>query len=299
MRATIIGGGSVGLLFASFLAEQGAEVTIITRRDQQAEVLNRSGLLRLNMDGTTTTVSVRATTDYSILPQQQVIIVAVKYIQLQEVFKQLTKFQQVPPLLFVQNGLAHYEQVCGLPYETILFSSVAFGAEKQHDTCVVHRGIGSVTLAIVRGNQTIVQQLLAYTNKQFPLQLIENAESMLLQKAFFNCLINPLTYVLQVKNGELLSNPQAYMLLKSVYNEMISVFSKEIAISFEEVEMLCQKTSANTSSMFGDRLAGRKTEIDTIVGAMLQKAERKGKDLPILRTLYYLVVHFEGVNKEI
>ena len=47
MKATIIGGGSVGLLFASFLAEQGVEVTIITRRKQQAESLNHDGLLRL------------------------------------------------------------------------------------------------------------------------------------------------------------------------------------------------------------------------------------------------------------
>ena len=180
-----------------------------------------------------------------------------------------------------------------------MFSSVAFGAEKQHDTCVVHRGIGNVTFASVRGNQTIMQQLLTYTNKQFPLQYIDDAESMLLHKAFFNCLINPLTYILQIKNGELLSNAQAYALLKNLYNELIAVFSKEIVVSFEEVEMLCQKTSANTSSMFGDRLARRKTEIDTIVGAMLRRAEKKGKDLPILRTLYYLVVHFEGVNNKI
>lgn len=47
-----------------------------------------------------------------------------------------------------------------------------------------------------------------------------------------------------------------------------------------------------------DRLANRKTEIDTIAGAILKKAEQNEKKLPVLQTLYYLVKAFEESGEQ-
>jgi ketopantoate reductase (EC 1.1.1.169) len=45
--------------------------------------------------------------------------------------------------------------------------------------------------------------------------------------------------------------------------------------------------------MLADILHKRPTEIDTIVGAVLKRAAKRGKTLPILTTLYHLIVAIE------
>lgn len=297
MKIAVIGGGAVGLLFASFLAEQGNTITIVTRRREQAEALRQNGLMRMNIDGSETIVQVAATTDYSCLNEHSLAIISVKYTQLNDVFKELNLLSTVPSLLFVQNGLAHYHEALAQSYATIGFGAVAFGAQKKDDRIVIHRGVGAVSIAVVRGNHQNIWALLSYQNELFPLRLVEDAEGMLFQKAFFNCLINPLTYLLQVKNGELLTKPHAYTILQNLYKEMVLVFPEASSIPFEQVQELCKKTALNTSSMLSDRLAGRPTEIETIAGAMLKRAETQKKDLPILRALYHLVLHYEGGDK--
>jgi len=299
MKVAIIGGGAVGLLLASFLTERGIDITVITRREEQAEALNETELLRINIDGSKTTVQLRAMNDYSQLPQFHIVIVTVKYIQLDDVLQKLTLEKQLPAMLFLQNGLLHYEQLLVSDFKEIAFGSVTFGAEKRDDCTVIHRGNGVVNVGVVKGVcQPIKDLLAAYKSEVISFQLIKNAEDMLFQKAFFNCLINPLTFILQVNNGELVSKPHAFMMLKNLYDEMIAVFPEAASITFEQVVALCEKTSLNTSSMLSDRLAGRQTEIETIVGAMIKRAEKLGKDLPTLRTLYHLVLFFEGDDKK-
>ena len=128
----------------------------------------------------------------------------------------------------------------------------------------------------------------------FSFTLEQNAEQMLFEKAVFNCLINPLTAILQLKNGELLTNKQAFLLMKTLYKELIDAFpGLEATIAFSNVVALCEKTSANTSSMLADRLNGRKSEIDTIVGAILKKALNNGHTLPTLRTFYHQILAIE------
>lgn len=298
MKVAVVGGGSVGLLLASFLAEQGVSVTVITKRQEQAESLYEKGLIRYNVDGSHTTVSVKATTDYSELSHQSLIVLAVKYTQLNDLLDKIVLLPNVPALLFLQNGLKHFQHALDLPYHTIAFGSVAFGAQKKDDWTVIHRGIGGVNVGVVRGDGRDVAWLITYSSELMPIQVVDDVEQMLFQKAFFNCLINPLTFIFQVKNGELLSNTQLYVILGKLYKEMVAVFPEAAQISFGQVEELCKKTSDNTSSMLSDRIHGRKTEIDTIAGAMLERAERLGKDLPILQSLYEQVRAYEGVDTQ-
>jgi 2-dehydropantoate 2-reductase len=75
-----------------------------------------------------------------------------------------------------------------------------------------------------------------------------------------------------------------------LYAELMTAFPYMRAqFPFDGVRELCEKTAANTSSMLADRLAGRKTEVDTIVGAIIKKAAVNGRKLPTLHTLYELM----------
>lgn len=294
MDVAIIGAGAVGQLTASFIAESGMSVTLVARRQGQVDELRSKYLTRVNVDGTKTVQKVASTTKLEELPQQDLIVIAVKYGQLQELYKQLSALPNTVSLLFMQNGLAHFDEALRLPQKNIAFCSVSFGAQLINQTTVQHRGVGACKIAIERGNSDAFNDLLQLSNSLYPVELVANAEQMLFEKAVFNCLINPLTAILQVKNGELVTNKQAFLIMRTLYQELTDAFEGlEQAIPFFKVIDLCEKTASNTSSMLADRMQGKKSEIDTIVGVILEKALANGHDLPTLRTLYHQVLAIE------
>lgn len=294
MGITVIGAGAVGMLMASFLAEQNENVTLIVRRKEQALALQQFGLVRKNLDGSEFTTTVQVATDFSSIKKDSFVIVAVKYGQLKELYKTFNTLNSEVALLFLQNGLAHYEEALQLPQQTICFGSCQFGAQKENDHTVVHRGQGVLKLAVERGNQQLTNTFSNSLKAKLPLKFEEDAEQMLFEKALLNCFINPITAIVQVKNGELIENHHTYQLLLSLYEELMEVFpEKKADFSFEDVKNLCIRTAANTSSMLSDRLQRHPTEAETIIGAVIKKATKRGKTLPILNTLYHVLLAIE------
>ncbi|MCH7320828.1 2-dehydropantoate 2-reductase [Solibacillus sp. MA9] len=289
MRIEIIGAGSVGLLIASYLIEQQTDVTLVKRQQYQKE----QSIARTNIDGNITSdlhVSIASRPS----SKADLIIVAVKYGQLQAVYPMLADIPVNIPILFVQNGLAHFEEALQLPQQQIAFSSIQFGAQKIEEFHVAHKGIGVMKVAVARGDLTSFTFFKKFSKMNFPIDFEQDAELMLLEKALLNCFINPLTAILQLKNGQLITENNPFQLLKNLYNEVMTVFPQyEKIIQFGQVVALCEKTAANTSSMLGDRLAGRKTEIDTIVAPILKKAALQNQTMPMLQTVYLLVKAFE------
>lgn len=295
MEIVVIGAGSVGMLIASFLSEFNDRVTLIPHRVEQAKSLQQNGLMRKNLDGTTTKVKVHVSMDFSDLSKNSIIIIAVKYGQLKQIYKTLSTLNPTIPLLFLQNGLAHLEETHTLPQQSIAFGSCQFGAERENDSTVLHRGQGVLKIAVEKGEAAPFTLFSKSPNPLFSVAFVESAEEMLFEKALLNCFINPLTAILQVTNGMLVESPQAHILLEKLYKEIKSAFPEEASrLSFAEVENLCRRTSSNTSSMLADILAARPTEIETIVGAVLKRAAKRGKSLPMLETLYLLVLAKEG-----
>ncbi|MER1955879.1 MAG: 2-dehydropantoate 2-reductase [Solibacillus sp.] len=289
MRIEIIGAGAVGLLMASFFTEQQADVAFVLRRQLPKE----QKITRTNSDGTVTD-NLRVSVATELSGKADLIIVAVKYVDLQNVYAQLRTSDVTIPVLFVQNGLAHYEEALQLPQLHLAFSSVQFGAQRLEIFHVAHKGIGVMKLAVGRGDEVLFLPLLNYAQHQLPVVFEADAEAMLLEKALLNCFINPLTAILQVKNGQLITENNAFQLLKNLYNEITTVFPQYGQVfQFEQVVALCEKTATNTSSMLADRLAGRVTEIDTIVAPILRKATQQNQSMPVLQTFYLLVKALE------
>lgn len=293
MDVYIVGAGAVGMLVASFLGQADHSVTLIVRNTEQATALSKQGLTRFNIDHTETHIPIKVATTIPYTTQPIVILVATKYNSLHTIYKNLANCPNAQ-LLFIQNGFNHFEEALQLPQQHITFGSAQFGAEKTNDTVVVHRGVGVLKLAIGRGDYRWIHLL---EHMQSPLFLIEHhldAKQMLFEKALLNCFINPLTAILQVQNGQLLERPHAYKLLQQLYQELTEAFPHmRSTFPFQLVSDLCEKTANNTSSMLADRLAGRMSEVDTIVGAVIRVAEQQNKELTLLKTLKYLLLAIE------
>ena len=283
-RVQIIGAGAVGLLVASFLAELKWDVRLVCRRQEQVSLLNRN-LKRESASGNITEVNVTAST--TICNDVDLTVVAVKSGQLKEIIHELPK---QTPTIFLQNGLAHYDVVASLTWQNVAFGSAQFGALKVADNVVSHRGVGVLKLAYLKANTFDFLAPILHSNcDDFPVILEDNAERMLIEKAIYNSLINPLTALLRLKNGELLTNEHAYKLLNCLHTELAQCFPNE-SPSFKEVVALCERTAFNTSSMLSDHLAKKKSEAPAILGALIERAHKKGVQLNTLETIYELLL---------
>jgi 2-dehydropantoate 2-reductase len=61
-------------------------------------------------------------------------------------------------------------------------------------------------------------------------------------------------------------------------------------------DKLVPDTAEHESSMLQDILAGRRTEIDALTGAVIELARRRGRGVPYNHAIYDLVKFVEGTH---
>jgi 2-dehydropantoate 2-reductase len=128
----------------------------------------------------------------------------------------------------------------------------------------------------------------------FEVETVKNTDSLVWGKLVINASINPLTALLEVPNGDLVTNPSTRTLMGLVANETAEVsLAKGINLPYPDpvamVESVAQKTASNQSSMLKDVIRNSPTEIDAINGAVVRVGEAINVPVDINRTLWLLV----------
>ncbi|MFJ8066214.1 ketopantoate reductase family protein [Psychrobacillus sp. NPDC096426] len=286
MNIGIIGAGSIGMLFGAYLAEAKHSITFLVRDS------NTPNKLYIEKSNTVKQlIPSNLVFKMGELNEMDLIIIAVKYHHLQSIKDELDALPKNIPLLFLQNGLLHLTFATTLKHDTIMIGSVLHGAMKKDAHTVQHLGIGVTTIGILKGEWERIEELLLPPNAHFPLEISSQIEDVLFKKAMLNSLINPLTTIARVPNGELVKNLAYKTITKNIYDEMMEAFEEwKDRFSWEEVVTLCMNTQYNHSSMLKDYENGRLMELDTIVGAIIEEARKRNKKLPILHA-FYLLLH--------
>ncbi|WP_374056585.1 ketopantoate reductase family protein [Rossellomorea sp. FM04394] len=294
MKIGIIGGGAVGLLFAGYLGRK-FDVTLFVRREAQVQFLSMNGI-NVHKESSSFTTQVRSDQLTEVPLKFDLVIVAVKGYDLKSLENVLVLMDKNQPLLFLQNGIGHLDWVKSLPHQNLLAGSVEHGALKENDHALLHSGEGKTNLALIRGEWGVVEELVSQSIPSFPFLLKQDFEEMLLTKLFVNVLINPLTAITRITNGKLVENPHLHQLQKDLFQELLLLFPQmEGIISFERVEEICTNTYQNRSSMLKDIESSRKTEIESILGVLVEKAYKEHHFVPIMNIVYRLV---KGIERE-
>ncbi|KAI9708747.1 MAG: hypothetical protein M1820_003702 [Bogoriella megaspora] len=122
-----------------------------------------------------------------------------------------------------------------------------------------------------------------------------------LEKLAINCIINPLTVLLDARNGAILFNFHITRVFRLLISEISLVFRSlpelqgtpnlKLKFSPDRIETLvvsaANATSENVSSMLADVRAGRQTEIEYINGYVV----KRGEELGIRCAMNYMVEH--------
>lgn len=124
---------------------------------------------------------------------------------------------------------------------------------------------------------------------------------MQLEKLAVNCILNPLTVLLDARNGAILYNYALTRAIRLLLAEISLVFRSlpelqyipNLSARFDPgrletlVVSVAQKTRDNVSSMLADARAGRQTEIDFINGWVV----KRGEELGVRCVMNYLMVN--------
>jgi 2-dehydropantoate 2-reductase len=284
MRIGIIGGGSIGLLFSYYLGER-YDVTLYTRTLDQAEAIRQNGL-QLIGNGQIHKSELKTNTIENWHGNEDITFIAVKQYHLSTLIEFLLERQIGKTIfIFLQNGMGHLKLLQLLNDETIYVSTVEHGAYKINPFTIEHNGIGQTKLAIYKGEKTIPDSL--FFIPEFPIVFESNYYEMLIRKLVINAIINPLTAVLRVPNGEIIQNEHYLRVAQNYFSEIAAILqltNKENY--FRQVLEVCQRTSNNRSSMLKDIEQKSQTEVDSIIGFILEEAEKKKIKAPISQMLY-------------
>ncbi|CEG26720.1 2-dehydropantoate 2-reductase [Bacillus sp. B-jedd] len=287
MKIGIIGAGSIGLLFAAYL-QRNFNVTLYTRNEEQADHINVQGVSLLKGVGPFT-AKVDAVPLSNGIGEDDIIVIAVKQYQLEPI---LSRLPAGGNYLFLQNGMGHLKYLQELDARNIYVGSVEHGAYREDDRTVSHNGKGVTRAAVYKGDPSLLMEFAGLVPKEFPVHIEEDYYGMLANKLAANAVINPLTAILRVKNGELVSNHHFEKALECLFNEVMGIL--DLPDKTEKLLMvkgICRNTAENRSSMLKDLEAGRPTEVDAILGYLLEEA--KGAETPLLTAYYELIKGME------
>lgn len=291
MEIGIVGAGSLGLLYAYYLSKQ-YKVTLYTNRQEQADQINSLGI-RIVKGNFQDTAIVHATAIKTYT--ESLLIITVKQYHLDSIINEL-KTLSPRTIVFLQNGMGHIRRLASLLHHHVVVGIAEHGALKVEDHIVHHTGEGTTKLALYQNHEGLKCDIGELVNSQphhFPIEFLTDWETMVKRKLIVNATINPLTAVLRVKNGDLMTNIYYKKLFYDLFEEVISILGMEGKEElWDHVSNICSKTAENESSMFRDIQQGRPTEIDSILGYLILNANEK--NIPNVSFLYHAIKGIEG-----
>lgn len=308
MNITIVGAGAMGCLYASMLVRAGLKVWLLEKNKVRIETIRSRGLI-VEEEGKELRIPFETiTSDPAAIGMADIMIIFVKAYDTTEAVKAAVPcLSEETTVLTLQNGLGNVESIANVVREKqILAGTTAHGANIVSDGHIRHAGIGETVIGAVRSSSKLQTQTIKelFESSGISTTISEDINSVLWGKLVINIGINPLTAIMQIKNGQILDNPYLVNLMHSTVGEGITVAERlGIPLPFPEpikkVEDVCRATAENISSMHQDILTGRKTEIAYINGAVVAYGRKVNVPTPVNSTLTHIVQSIEQIKKPV
>lgn len=292
MRVAVVGAGAIGLLYAIRTQEAGHEVTLYVKREKQMDLIHNRGI---RLDGSPGVYDIHAKNAMDIDDSFDLIIVATKQTHVKEVIEIVKKNEISTPLLFMQNGMGHTEDLKEMTNSTAV-GIVEHGARKLSDRTVAHTGVGVTRIAgITMKQEDLMTYKEEFNSSHFPYKIENSWFEVMSDKLIINAVINPLTSVFKVANGEIVNNPHLYRIATRLCEEACDVLGKvDVEYHLSRIKKVALQTKDNHSSMLEDIKNGRNTEVEGISGYLLKKASKK---LPYTTFVYEGVLAMQHMDR--
>ena len=289
----LVGTGALATLFAARLSAAGHGVHMLGTWKKGLAELQQHGARIKDANGIEHAYEVHATDDPREVRGAKYALVLVKSWQTERAANQLKDALASNGLaVTLQNGIGNRETLMrDLGLGRVSLGVTTTGATLLGPGLVKIGGEGILSL---EQNQALGPLEAALRSSNFNLQIVDDVQSLIWGKLVVNAAINPLTALLQVSNGELLSHPKARRMMGKLARETAEVAAAEhVHLPFnnpvDAAEDVARKTATNYSSMFQDVLRGAPTEIDAISGAVMKRGAKHGIKTPYNKACWTMV----------
>jgi 2-dehydropantoate 2-reductase len=269
----IIGSGAMACLFAARLSAAGMDVCLVDEWENGINEINRNGITLLS-PAENFHCQPRAFHKDEAVPSCDAALVLVKSWQTAWAAEVLKK--ALPPsaaVLTLQNGLGNDTLLAeGLGRERVVAGVTTLGATLVSAGVVHGFEEGLITLQNHPAASEILKRLQPAGLK---VQINANIDQVIWGKLVINAVINPLTALLEIDNGQLLNLPSLTPVIQLLLDESTRVASSlfitlPYADPFKQIQNVAALTASNHSSMYQDIKRGAPTEIDYINGAIVR-----------------------------
>lgn len=295
MNIVIMGAGAIGSLFGALLSKKNNVMLI--GRTSHVKAIRKNGL---NIEGKTQ-LNVKIPAEDSIdkvTLSPDILILTVKSFDTRSAINQAMKIiDDDTTILTLQNGLDNIGMIEKVvDSKQIIAGITTHGVFFSKPGVIRHTGKGKTTLGELNGKKTGCIKHIADLFNEVGIETIvsEDIIKEMWVKAIVNSSINPLTTFFQCKNGYLLENPILEKIVEKVCKESTSI-AKASGINLlnqhtiQKTKEVIRSTSENHSSMLQSFKKGKKTEIDSINGKIVEIGKKHDIEPMINEVLVYLI----------
>jgi len=306
VRIAILGTGSIGGVLAGCLSDTDAELVCVSRGETARNL--EGGLTLFTPEGSVEMIpgeryalidSEKGPIEENMCGSCDVAIVSGKAgstPHLASIAEDLIKDDAV--VVSIQNGLGNSGIIASrVGWERVLGGSTTHSAWRDGDGAVHWTGRGKISLGSKDGgspNTTAEEFLSLLDEASLSPKWSSDIERDIWRKLMINVAINPICAIAGVRNGALTEIPELWSQALEAMREAEAVARAsgvELGDSDSEqyLRKVVESTAENRVSMLQDLMAGRKTEIDVLCGAVVSKGEDFGVPTPRNEVLMALV----------
>ncbi len=308
MKIVVIGAGAMGGLYGGLLRDAGEDVVLVDIWREHVERINERGLVIEGLDWEKD-VRVAATTSVSELsePPDLIIIFTKSYDTAKAAESAAKILGDKTMVLTLQSGFDNADIIARYVGKSrVLAGITTFAAVLLGPGRVFYGGAGITVLGELQGGVTerVEEVVRVFNNAGLNARASEDIMGWIWSKEILNVGINPVTALTGLRNGELLERPELLEVSKMAMAEAAKV-AETLGIKlrfgdpYKEFIKLLRATSSSKSSMLQDIERGRRTEIDSLCGAIVSYGKALGVKTPVNLTLYSLVKVLERLGRPI
>jgi 2-dehydropantoate 2-reductase len=294
LRVAVVGAGALGTLLGAGLARAGdADVHLLHHNPEVAATIS-GGVDVREPDGRTWSATVEASADPESVGVTDCLLVVVRSYQTAGALADAAAC--VGPetcVLTLQNGITPYETVRDAVGDERVLGGVTYqGADLVSPGVVRHTADGPTTFGGPdRAFADRVEEGLEAAG--FGTAVVDDPLPVLWEKQLVSAAVKPLAAVTWRTNGALVADPEMRAVMERVVAEVrVVAAAEDVALPDEDVVARLRRTlaaSTHRSSMLQDVAAGRRTEVDAVNGAVVDRADAAGVAVPYNRVLSALV----------
>lgn len=318
MNILVVGAGAIGGWLAGAFAQAGAETSLLAR-GKALEAIRADGL-RIEDGDEKRSYAIAAAAHVADLPAPDAIVLTVKN------YDFLAAVDAIAPA--VKPGVAIVTAMNGLPWwflrdvegplkdatlETIdpgaraaaiLKETQAIGAVVHASTRVVAPGVIGVNqidkliLGDAAAETSDITRELAQLMEAagVPAPIAPDIRTQIWSKLWGNMSMNPVSALTRLSTAPIMADAALSHLLREMMSEFAAVGEAaglRLPMTLDERFAQARKLGPFRTSMLNDVEAGKRIEIEALVGVVIEMADRMGLAIPTTRTVYALA---RGLN---